>query len=141
MVEQAAGRGDQHLDTPAQFGDLWLHVHAAKHDGAAQVGVFGVLLDLVGHLHRQLARGQQHQRTHWVASGRNGRGFVLEQALQQRQREGGGLAGAGLRGTHDVLAGQHHRNGLRLDRRHVLVAHVGHGALERLGQRKRRIGL
>jgi hypothetical protein len=33
---------------------------------------------------------------------------VLEQALQQRQRERRRLAGAGLGRAHHVLAGQHH---------------------------------
>jgi hypothetical protein len=59
-----------------------------------------------------------------------------QQALQQRQRKSGGLAGAGLGCAHHVLPGQHHGNGLRLNRRHGLVAHLGYGALERIGQRK-----
>jgi hypothetical protein len=36
--------------------------------------------------------------------------------LQDRQREAGGLAGAGLRGAEQVAAGEDDRNGLRLDR-------------------------
>ena len=38
------------------------------------------------------------------------------QALQQRQAERGGLAGAGLRAGQQVVAGQGQRNGLGLDR-------------------------
>ena len=67
VVKQTARRGDQHLDAFFQLGGLRLHVHAAKHDGAGQVGVFGVELDLFGHLNCQLTGGQQHQRPHRVA--------------------------------------------------------------------------
>jgi len=37
--------------------------------------------------------------------------------LQDRQREAGGLAGAGLRGGEQVAAGEDDGNGLRLDGR------------------------
>ena len=75
----------------------------------AQLGVLGVGLDVLGDLVGQLARRRQHQRAHRVARRRHARVLVLEHALQQRQREGGGLAGAGLGGAHHVAAGQHDR--------------------------------
>jgi hypothetical protein len=37
------------------------------------------------------------------------------EALQERQREAGGLAGAGLRGAEQVSSGEDDRDGLRLD--------------------------
>ena len=67
VIEQAPRCGHQHLDAFFQLQRLRLHVHATKHHGTAQVGVLAVQLDLFGHLHRQLAGGQQHQRTHRVA--------------------------------------------------------------------------
>jgi hypothetical protein len=115
---------------------LGLHVHAAEHHGAADVGVLGVELDLLGHLVGQFARGQQHQRAHRMARRRCGAVFVLEQPVQQGQREGGGLSGSGLGGPHHVLTRHDDGNGLGLDRRHGLVAHFGHGARQRLSQRK-----
>ena len=42
---------------------------------------------------------------------------MASEALQQRQREAGGLARAGLCGGEQVATGQHHGNGLRLDGR------------------------
>jgi len=135
MVEQAPRCGHQHLDAFFQLNGLRLHVHAAKHHGAAQLGVFGIQRNLLRHLVGQFARGQQHQRTHGVAGGGCGTALVLEQALQQRQRECRRLAGAGLGSAHDVLPREHHRNGLLLDGCHGLVAHFGHGARQRLGQR------
>ena len=41
-------------------------------------------------------------------------GFPREQ-LQYRQREGGGLAGAGLRRAEEISACEYYGNGLRLD--------------------------
>jgi hypothetical protein len=114
--------------TRLQLGGLRLHVDAAEHDQAAQHRLLGVLGDVLGHLDRQLARGGQHQRTHRVARRRGARVLVLEHALQQRQREGGGLAGAGLRRPHDVAAVDDEGNRLGLDRRHRQVAAVGDGA-------------
>ena len=42
---------------------------------------------------------------------------MLRQALQDRQHEAGGLAGAGLRAGEQVAAVQHGGNRLQLDRR------------------------
>ena len=84
-----------------------------------------------GDLGDELAGGRQHEG----AAGRRAvRGGVGEHALDDRQREGGRLAGAGLGRAHHVAALQHHRNRLRLDRRHGLVAHFGHGALNGGGE-------
>ncbi|MNT29566.1 hypothetical protein D3C72_1653150 [compost metagenome] len=85
MVEQAARCGHQHLHTLLQFDGLGLHVHAAEHHRAAQLGVFGKLGNLLGHLIGQLACGQQHQSAHRVAGRRCRTVFVRHQALQQRQ--------------------------------------------------------
>ena len=135
VIQQAAWRGHQHFHTFFQLGGLGLHVHAAKHHCAAQLGVFGIQRHLLGHLVGQLAGGQQHQGTHRMAGGRGGGVFVLHHALQQRQREGSGFAGARLGCTHHIAPLQNHRNGLGLDGGHGFVAHFGHGACQRRGQR------
>jgi hypothetical protein len=54
------------------------------------------------------------------------------QALQDRQGEAGGLAGAGLRGGEQVAADEDDGDGLRLDRRGNGVALLGDSA-EQLG--------
>ena len=59
---------------------------------------------------------------------------MLEHPLQQRQREGGRFAGAGLRRTHHVAALQHDRNRLRLNRRHGCIAQLRNSSRERFGQ-------
>ena len=68
----------------------------------------------VRHLVGQLARGAQHQRLHGEAA--------RVQVGQQRQREGGGLAAAGLGLRDQVLAQQGRRQAGRLDGRHLVVA-------------------
>ena len=61
-------------------------------------------------------------------AGRRMRGGVglLGQPLQQRQREAGGLAGAGLRRAEQVAAGEDDGNRLRLDGGGGGVALVGY---------------
>ena len=131
VIQQPPRGGHQHLNTLFQLGCLGLHVHATKHHRAAQLGVLGVHLDLLCHLVSQLAGGQQNQGAHRVPRRRSRGVLVFEQTLQQRQGKRGGFAGACLRGSHDIAALQYHRNGLRLNGRHALVAHFGHGTRQR----------
>jgi len=55
---------------------------------------------------------------------------VRREALQQRQREAGGLPGARLGTGEDVAAGEDERNRLRLDGRGLGIAFAGDGANE-----------
>ena len=57
---------------------------------------------------------------------------LLGQALQQGQREAGGLAGAGLRGAEQVASRENDRDGLHLDGGGLGVALVRDSA-EQLG--------
>jgi hypothetical protein len=59
-------------------------------------------------------------------------GFPREQ-LQHRQREAGGLAGAGLRGAEQIAPGEDYGNGLRLDGGGFGITLLGDGA-EQLGR-------
>ena len=96
--------------------------------------VFGVQGDLLGHLVRQLAGGQQHRGAHGWRAG----DVELFSCLSRRCSRGSEKAAVlpvPVCGAHHVLAGEHHRNGLRLDGRHGLVAHFGYGARQRLSQR------
>ena len=70
----------------------------------------GVLVDL----HRELARRRDDERADGggAAGGRRG---VREQVLEERDQEGCGLAGAGLRLACDIAAGEGVGQGLRLD--------------------------
>ena len=63
---------------------------------------------------------------------------MLQHALQQRQRESGGLAGAGLGGAQQVAAREHEGDGLGLDGGGGCIALLGNGARERIRQPERR---
>jgi hypothetical protein len=84
-------------------------------------------LDRLVHLDCQFARRRQHQHADRVASGRRTWAGEGKDALQQRQREGGRLAGAGLRATHQILTGENDGYRLGLDRGRLRVALVGNG--------------
>jgi hypothetical protein len=76
----------------------------------------------------QVARGRQDQRAHRMARGRSAVAGLGQQQLDDRQREAGGLAGAGLRRAHDVATLQHDRNRFGLDRRRMDITLFGQGA-------------
>ena len=80
--------------------------------------VIGEGLEGVGHLERELAGGGQHERL--------GGALLGVDAGEDRQRERGRLAGAGLREADDVVALHQDRDGLRLDRGGGFVTHLLH---------------
>ena len=116
-IQQPAGGRDQQFDalTP-EHALLRTERHAAVHGADPHRREARVLarggLDLRG----ELARGHEDQRP-------QGR-WAVEQAREDGQHEGGGLAAAGLRSGDQVVAGKNERDGLRLDRR-------GHGVAGR----------
>ncbi len=69
---------------------------AAEDHGLAQVEVAAVGLGLLGNLDRQLPGRGEHQGARTTRAGRR---TGLGKLLQNRQPEGGGLAGAGLGDT------------------------------------------
>ncbi len=93
MVDQAAGRRDEHVETLRQRLDLRTMADAAEHDGDLDAHMPAVGLEAVGDLRRQLARRRKDQHARAL---RWARALVLQQTMQNRQREGGRLAGAGL---------------------------------------------
>jgi len=128
MIKQAARRGDQDIHTLPQRLSLRGDVDPAEDHRGGQRQVSAVnahaLLDLGG----QFARRRQNQGAHEPA--RRRRVCRRRQALQERQREGGRLAGARLRPRQHVAPLQDGWDGLGLNRRRRLVALVGEGAQE-----------
>ena len=158
LVDQSAGRGHQHFVRHGQCPCL-VEVGRAPGDadgaGARQQPrqrVAGAR-DLLG----QLAGGREHQ--HGRTEGRTCRTAPLaplatvvlviitcvvmlgstllriqRHTLQGRQQEGRRLAGAGRRRGHQVVAGQQHRNGLRLHGRRMDDVQALKGLDQRLDQ-------
>ncbi len=119
QVTQAAGGGDEDVDTALQRPDLLRHGGTAADDLEVQAEHGAVGLQRVGDLHRQLAGRDQDQAARAL-----GPGAALLQTGQQRQAEAQRLAGAGAAAAEHVLAGQRVRDGGGLDRERG-----GHAAL------------
>ena len=88
--------------------------------------VVGIALERLGHLDGELARGGEHQHLRVVA------GEV--DAVQQRQRKGGGFAGAGLGFAEDVMPLHQRRDARGLDGGGGLVTDLGERAQDWGGQ-------
>jgi hypothetical protein len=127
VVDEAAGRGDDHIDAALQGERLRPVADAAEHGDHRKAGMAAVGLEAVGDLGGELTRRRQHEAAR-AATWR--RPLLGGEPLQDRQREGGRLAGAGLGDAEQVAALQQRRDGLRLDRRRLGVALGG----ERLQQ-------
>ena len=120
VVDDPARSADHHVHAAAQGRQLLAVGLAAVHRQHAEAGHGRrIALEGFGHLDGQLAGGCQHQHLRLV------RGQI--DVGQHRQREGAGLAGAGLGLAQHVTAGQHGRDGGCLDRRRGFVADIGHG--------------
>ncbi len=90
-------------------------------------------------LHDQLARRREDQRARVRLARRVAeRRLLAEQLLQDRQREGEGLAGAGLRAGDDVAAVERARDDGALDRPRALVSEIAQALHQLRVQRQRR---
>ncbi len=113
MIEEAAGRGDDHVDAAAERVLLRAHPHAAVHRRARDRGVHGEFLEVRQDLGGQLARRRQDERPRRAAR-------LVHHPVEDGQQERGGLAAAGHRAGQQVLAGGGGRDRLVLDRRRAL---------------------
>jgi hypothetical protein len=137
VVDHAAGGADDDVSTLLEAGELEAVALAAvdrQHAHARDVA--GVGAERLAHLEGQLTGWRQYDRL----------GLAVRRVdlLQDRQREGRRLAGAGLRKAHDVLALQKRRDRALLDRRRCLVAERRQLAHQRLDESEvgkgRRVG-
>mmetsp|Transcript_7374 Transcript_7374/g.12914 ORF Transcript_7374/g.12914 Transcript_7374/m.12914 type:complete len:324 (+) Transcript_7374:363-1334(+) len=109
MVEQAAGRGDQHVNTLVDGCFLFLKRNAADQQRLGKLHVFGVDVEVLGHLRGKFTGRAKHQRARHprarAATGQHG---------DHWQGEGSGLASAGLGDAQNVatLEGGRNRAGL-----------------------------
>jgi hypothetical protein len=129
MIEQAARRGDDHVDAAAQSLDLGSEADASVDHRGARLEVPAVGAHALLDLRRELARGHEHQRLGMAMVER----LALED-LQHRQREASGLPGAGLRGGEQVAAREDDGDGLGLDGGGLGVALLSDGA-KQLGRK------
>jgi hypothetical protein len=124
VVERAPRRGDHHVHAPPQSAELLLECLPAVDRQHPDAERLPVAVHRLGHLHGQLAGRYQDERAHT--------GSLSSQSLQQRQREGGRLAGAGRGLAQEVAAVEQRRDRLLLDRSRFLVAQRIERAQQRL---------
>jgi hypothetical protein len=111
MIEQAAGRCDQHVDAARKLGVLVAKRDAADDQGDVELLLGAVFVEAFLDLRGELARRLEDQRARHACAC-----TALLQHGQHRQHEGGGLAGAGLCDAEDVAAREHVGDSLVLDR-------------------------
>ena len=127
VVDDTTRGADDDLRAAGQ-GALLRHERRATvdRDDLDAVHVLGKGLDRLGGLHRELAGRGEHEGLH-PAELRVDRG-------EERQTEGGRLAGSRLGDTRDVAALEERRDRLGLDRGRLGEAEIGHGAQQGCGE-------
>ena len=107
IIDEPAGRADQHIDAVGQLPALLLVVGAAVDHGGLQPGVLAEDLGIVVDLDGQFARRGDDQGTHRGRGAPRGRRSRQQQVVQ-RDQERGGLAGAGLGLAGDIPTREGH---------------------------------
>ncbi len=110
QVEQAPRAGHQDAGLGGRL-DLGRLAHPAEDRGAADARLLAQGDERLVNLQGQFTGRGQNENAHRSSL----RDRSLDHALQQRQRECGRLAGAGLGQTEDVAAFEHRGDGLNLD--------------------------
>jgi len=124
VVEQPAGRRDDDVHAARERGDLRTDIHSAEQHRVTERQMRAVRGDAVRDLRRELARRRQNQRADAPLAGRRRR---ARKPREDRQRERGRLAGAGLSACEEITAFEHVRNRGRLNGRRGAVAAFGDG--------------
>ena len=131
MVKQTARRRRQNFDAAAEHVGLRTNVDAAVDHTDAQRRVRRILRHVGRDLIGQLARRRQDERAHGMTGGRHRGVRMRKNAGDERETEARRLARARLGCAHHVSPLHHHGNGLKLNRRRLLVADAfdgGHDA-------------
>lgn len=69
MVEQAAGRADQHIGAALKLAVLFFEGHAADQQGDVQAMILAILLKVLGDLRSEFARRFEDQRARHTSAG------------------------------------------------------------------------
>ena len=105
--------------------------HAAEDDRDVERQAGREVAEALGDLAGEFARRREHEHARPAAR----RGLLVgDEAVEDRQREGRRLAGAGLGDADQIAALHQNGNGLGLDGRRLGVAHPGQRSDERRGE-------
>jgi hypothetical protein len=131
QIQQPPRCRHEDVDSGLERMDLVERADTAEDRGDAERQMTAQALKARGDLRDQFARRRQNQDSgaaHGRPAGR------CCKAMQQRQRESGGLAGACLRHAEHVAAPQQHRDRLRLNGGRAGIAFLGQRAQQRWRQ-------
>jgi len=129
VVNHATRGADDDMHAATQRRELRAVALTAVNGEYMESGdMHGIALKGFGDLNRQFARRSEH-------NGLRGGLFQID-ARQNGQREGSGLAGAGLGLTQDVAIGEEMRNGSGLNGRRRFIANLFQCSEQRLAQIK-----
>ncbi len=129
-VEKPPRRGDENVDAAGQRLDLASLSDAAENDGVTQAQMPAVGGKAFADLDRELARRRKDERAHRAWRGR----LRLAELLQNGQREGGRLAGAGLGDAEQIAPFKEKRNGAGLDGCGICMVFRDERAADRLAK-------
>ena len=133
MVNGPAGGRHHDIHAPAESLELLVDGLAAVDRDHAQPERPAIALECLSHLHGEFPGRDDDERGR-RAAGRSSR----HERGEDRERERGGLAGAGGRLGEDIAAREEEGDCLPLDRGRLLVAEVGKGLEEWLADAQRR---
>jgi hypothetical protein len=122
QVDQPAGRRHEHMGAAGRLPYVAVDRHAAEGGGDRDRLGPGIGAEGRGDLRGELARRREDEHA-GAAPGRRGR--PADEAVEDRQREGRRLAGAGLGDAEEVASREDEGDRLRLDRRGRGVAARG----------------
>ena len=131
VIEEAAGRRHQHVEAGLEGANLRAVRHAAEHDRDLERKPVGEVAEALGDLARQFARRAQHENAR-AASWRGAP--VGRELVENREREGCGLAGAGLGDADEIAACHQRRDRLGLDGGRAREAKLGQRDIEGRGE-------
>ncbi len=132
VIDDAAGRTDQHVDALFEDAALFFVIHAAEYDRQSQARVFGNALRVGVNLHRQFTGRRDDDGSRCGRRLVDGDGFG-QQPVEEGDEECSRLAGAGLCLARDIAARECDRQGLRLNRSAAHIAEIGDTPLQRFG--------
>ena len=121
VVERAARSCNHHVHAGTHRMQLPADRLSAIDRHHAHAQRLSIPMNSLGDLHRQLARRHQHDGDRPLGAA------LVHDALQDREGERGGLAGAGRSLAEEVLTRDQGWDGLLLDRRGFFVAEGGQG--------------
>src|SRR5207247_1741134 len=118
-VEKTAWCGHENIRPVSQRADLHIRRYASKNHGRSQRQMPAIGPEAGFHLQCKLSSRSQYECAQAVA-------FAPLQHVEHRQAKRGGFPRAGLRGRHNVLAGQYFRKRRALNISVMKIAFVAH---------------